>query len=124
MAVHVTHGRIQRLAEHLHLAGGKLAKARPDDDRLREAAHLAHDLDAPGPLGQEPPALEHFGGGARNDGSEVRVMARLKGELDLPAPMTPAVAVDHGEAVAEERPHARGGRALGIRAGMVLQHVP
>jgi hypothetical protein len=51
------------------------------------------------------------------------VQSGLEGGLDLPAPPAPVLAVHHGEALAEERAHARDGRALGVGARVVLEHV-
>src|SRR5437867_3668026 len=43
--------------------------------------------------------------------------------MHLPTPLPPAVATTHGQAMAEEPAHARGGPTLGIRARIVLQDV-
>ena len=121
--VHVAHRHIQRTTERLDLPGWRIAEARPDDDRLGEAPHLGHGVDRLVPRCQWPPALEHLGRGPRNDGSELRVLAGLERGLHLPTPLPPAVAINHGQAIAEEPAHARGGRTLGIRARIVLQDV-
>ena len=121
--VHVAHGHIQCVTERLDLCGGNIAEARPDDDRLGEAPHLGHGVDRLVPLGPWPPALEHLARGPRDDGSELRVLAGLESGLHLSTPLAPTVAVNHGQAIAEESAHACGGRTLRIPAGIVLEDV-
>src|SRR5262249_35710882 len=70
-----------------------------------------------------PPAVEHLRGGASDGSDEMSVLAALKGGLNLPAPLPPAIAVPRGEAVAEQGTHTGRGRALGIGAGVLLKHV-
>src|SRR5438093_10900046 len=122
-SIHVAHGDVERLAESFHLCGVDLAEASPDDDRLREAPHLADYLDDRAPLGERPPALEHLRRRPVDGGGELRVVTWMEGGLHLPASLAPALTIDHRQAVAAERAHAWGRRTLGIRVGMVLQDV-
>src|SRR6266446_224337 len=95
LTIHVAHGDVERFAESRHLCGVELAEARPDDDRLREAPHLADHLDDRAPLGERSPALEHLRGGPLDDGGELRVVTWVEGGLHLPASLAPALTIDH-----------------------------
>src|SRR5207247_10171387 len=113
-AVDVRHGRVERSTKSLEVSSGDLAEAGADDDGLGESPHLARQLHGLAAPGQGFPALEQLGGGARDDRGEVRVQAGLKGGLDPPAPLAPAVIVHRGKAPAEEPTHTRARRALDI----------
>ena len=122
-AVDVRHRRVERSTESLEVSSGDLAEAGADDDGLGESPHFARQFHGLAALGQGSPALEQLSDGARDDRGEVRVQAGLKGGLDLPAPLAPAVTVHRGEALAEEPTHTRDSRALDIGTCVVLQHV-
>ena len=112
--------RVESWAEHLDLLHGDVAEARADDDRLRQPAHLAHQLHG---LCPEPPAIEQLGHSARDDRGEIGMMARVEGRGDLSSPVPPWIAVHHREAPSEEGAHSRGGRSLLVRRCLVLEHV-
>src|SRR5262245_24255485 len=122
--VHVPDGYIEGIAERVALGGANIAEARPDDDRLTEAPHRRHHVDGLAPLGRRPPALEQFLSGVCHNGREPRVLAGLKCGLYQSPSLAPAVAIDDGQALAEERAHAHGGRTLGICVRIVLQYLP
>ena len=105
-------GKIERPAEGGYFGLGDFAEERPDDDRLGQSPHLAHQLEGLTALGEKPPPVEHLGRRAGRDGDELSVLAWQESGLHLPAPLPPAFIVHEGEAVAEERGHAGGGRTL------------
>ena len=114
-ALDVIHGGVEGLAEFLNLLSGHLSEAEADDDRLAQPSHLAGQVHGLAVPGQDPPALDQLGDGVRGHRPEVSVEGGPEGDLDLATAAAPAIAVHHGEALAEERAHAARGGALGVK---------